>query len=83
MNERAEHRLGLRDVIAGQTQICKLDEQKSQVYIYGYLLEELVEKHDFETTAYLTLYGELPQGKASFRGAGSGNPAQRLEHAAA
>jgi citrate synthase len=66
MSERVEHRPGLRDVIAGQTQICKLDEQKSQVYIYGYPLEELVEKHDFETTAYLTLYGELPKGKADF-----------------
>ena len=67
MSERAEHRPGLRDVIAGQTQICKLDEQKSQVYIYGYPLEELVEKHDFETTAYLTLYGEMPKGQGVVR----------------
>jgi citrate synthase len=66
MSERAERRPGLRDVIAGQTQICLLDEQKSQVYIYGYPLEELVEKHSFEATAYLTLFGEMPAGKASF-----------------
>jgi citrate synthase len=66
MSERAERRPGLRDVIAGQTQICLLDEQKSQVYIYGYPLEELVEKHSFETTAYLTLFGELPRGDANF-----------------
>ena len=66
MSERAERRPGLRDVIAGQTQICLLDEQKSQVYIYGYPLEELVEKHSFEATAYLTLFGELPKGDGSF-----------------
>jgi len=60
MSERVEHRPGLRDVIAGQTHICKLDEQASQVFIYGYSLEELVERHDYEATAYLTLHGELP-----------------------
>ena len=54
-----ERRPGLRDVIAGQTQICKLDEQISRVYIYGYSLEELVEHHSYEETAYLTLFGEL------------------------
>ncbi len=66
MTEKAERRPGLRDVIAGQTRICLLDEQKSQVYIYGYPLEELVEKHSFEATAHLTLFGELPKGKATF-----------------
>ncbi len=66
MSERVEQRLGLRDVIAGQTQICMLDEQKSQVYIYGYPLEELVENHNYESTAYLTLYGSLPESKATF-----------------
>ncbi|HWO72107.1 MAG TPA: citrate/2-methylcitrate synthase, partial [Dehalococcoidia bacterium] len=60
MSERVEHRPGLRDVIAGQTHICKLDEQASQVFIYGYSLEELVERYDYEATAYLTLHGELP-----------------------
>jgi citrate synthase len=63
MSERAEHRPGLREVIAGETQICILDEQKSRVYIYGYSLEELVEKHSYEEVAHLTLFGELPQGK--------------------
>ena len=55
-----ERRPGLREVIAGETQICRLDEQASRVYIYGYSLEELVEHHSYEETAYLTLYGELP-----------------------
>lgn len=60
MSERVEHRPGLRDVIAGRTQICRLDEQASQVYIYGFSLEELVERHRYEDVAYLTLFGELP-----------------------
>ena len=60
MSEKVERRPGLRDVIAGQTHICLLDEQKSQVFIYGYSLEELIEQHSFEETAYLTLFGELP-----------------------
>ena len=61
-----ERRPGLREVIAGETQICKLDEQISRVFIYGYSLEELVEHHSYEETAYLTLYGELPGGQKVF-----------------
>ena len=57
-----DRRPGLREVIAGQTHICKLDEQISRVFIYGYSLEELIEHHSYEETAYLTLYGELPPG---------------------
>src|SRR3972149_4174865 len=58
-----ETRLGLRDVIAGETHICKLDEQESKVYYFGYSIEELVEREGFESVAYLTLFGELPAGK--------------------
>jgi len=58
-----ETRLGLRDVIAGETHICKLDEQESRVYYFGYSIEEIVERQDFESVAYLTLFGELPAGK--------------------
>jgi citrate synthase len=65
MSERGERRVGLRDVIAGETYICKLDEHQSKVYIYGYSVEELVEQHDYESVAYLTLFGELP--KPGFR----------------
>jgi citrate synthase len=59
-------RLGLRDVIAGETKICDLDEQISRVFIYGYSLEELIEQHTFEETAYLTLFGELPESGFKF-----------------
>jgi 2-methylcitrate synthase len=61
-----EHRPGLRDVIAGETKICLLDEQISRVFIYGYSLEELVEHHSYEETAYLTLYGDLPPSRSVF-----------------
>jgi citrate synthase len=62
-----ERRPGLREVIAGQTHICELDEQISRVFINGYSLEELIEHHTYEETAYLTLYGELPPaGKPVF-----------------
>src|SRR3954470_10853113 len=61
-----ETRIGLRDVIAGDTHICDLDEQISRVFIYGYSLEELIEQHTFEETAYLTLYGELPPAGYKF-----------------
>ncbi len=60
MADNTERRPGLRDVIAGQTKICELDEQASRVYIYGYSLEELVQEHSYEETAYLTLFGNLP-----------------------
>lgn len=62
-----ERRPGLREVIAGETQICNLDEQASKVYIHGYPLEELVEKHTYEETAYLTLFGEMPSASSGFR----------------
>ena len=56
-----EARPGLRDVIAGDTKICKLDEQISKIFIYGYPMEELVERHSYEESAHLTLTGELPR----------------------
>jgi len=55
-----ETRLGLREVIAGETRICKLDEQASRVYYFGRSIEELVEQQTYEAVAYLTLFGELP-----------------------
>jgi citrate synthase len=60
MADAIETRPGLRDVIAGETRICKLDEQSSEIFIFGYSIDELIERHSFEETTYLTLYGELP-----------------------
>jgi 2-methylcitrate synthase len=61
-----ETRPGLRDVIAGDTRICKLDEQESKIYIFGYPMEQLVEQHSFEDAAHLILLGELPQAGYRF-----------------
>ncbi len=52
----SETRLGLRDVIAGTTQICTLDPLSYR----GYPIEDLAEHAIFEEVAYLLLYGELP-----------------------
>jgi citrate synthase len=60
MTNQIEVRPGLRDVIAGETHICELNEQISNIFYYGYPIQELIEQHNFEETAYLTLYGELP-----------------------
>ena len=60
MTNKSETRIGLRDVIAGETNICRLDEQVSKIFIYGYSMEELIEKHSYEEVAYLTVRGELP-----------------------
>ncbi|HLF77735.1 MAG TPA: citrate/2-methylcitrate synthase [Dehalococcoidia bacterium] len=60
MTNSIERRPGLRDVIAGDTQLCELDEKASRVYLYGHSLEELAETQSFEGVAYLTLFGEQP-----------------------
>lgn len=65
MTNSIETRPGLRDVIAGDTRICKLDEQESKIYIFGYPMEELVERHSYEDVAHLILLGELP-GQAGY-----------------
>jgi citrate synthase len=59
-------RPGLREVIAGETRICKLDEQESKIYIFGYPMEELVERHSYEDVAHLILMGALPGDGYSF-----------------
>lgn len=51
---------GLRDVIAGQTTICWLDEPNQNFYYRGYSIQDLAEHSTFEEVAYLLLYGHLP-----------------------
>ena len=72
MTNKIEMRVGLRDVIAGLTNICKLDESVSKIFIYGYPVEELVEQHSFEEVAFLTLTGELPKQGYRFDPANEG-----------
>jgi 2-methylcitrate synthase/citrate synthase II len=54
---------GLEGVIAGETDICCVDQ--GQLLYRGYPISELAEKTVFGEVAYLLLYGELPT-KAQF-----------------
>src|SRR5262245_27268285 len=72
MTNKTETRIGLRDVIAGQTNIGKLDESVSKIFVYGYPMEELIEQHSFEEVAFLTLTGELPNKGYRFDPANEG-----------
>ena len=49
---------GLEGVIAGQTDICCVDQGK--LLYRGYPIDELAESVSFEEVAYLLLYGTLP-----------------------
>lgn len=57
-----ETKRGLRDVSAGQTRLCLLDEANSELYYCGYSIRDLAEHYPYEAVAYLMLYGELPSG---------------------
>lgn len=54
---------GLEGVIAGVTQISKVDSERQSLMYRGYDIKELTEKSDFEESAYLLLFGELPTQK--------------------
>ncbi len=58
---------GLEGVIAGQTEICCVDQGK--LLYRGYPIEELAETVTFEEVAHLLLYGALPNREqlAAFR----------------
>ncbi|RJP36391.1 MAG: bifunctional 2-methylcitrate synthase/citrate synthase [Phycisphaerales bacterium] len=53
-----EFKPGLEGVIAGQTDICCVDQGK--LLYRGYPIAELAEKASFTQVAHLLLYGELP-----------------------
>jgi citrate synthase len=50
---------GLEDVVAGASEICFLDGKRGILAYRGYNIHDLV-KGTFEETAYLLLYGKLP-----------------------
>lgn len=63
-----ENRPGLRDVIAGETNICYLDEQNQKIYYRGIDIKNLIEwKLTFEQVAHLLLFGEIPTQKNQAR----------------
>lgn len=54
---------GLEGVIGGITKISEIDSQHSSLIYRGINVHELAEKGSFEETAYLLLYGKLPDRK--------------------
>lgn len=57
---------GLEGVIAGETEICCIEEQHNQLLYRGYPIAELAGRFVFGKVAHLLLYGELPT-KAQFK----------------
>lgn len=62
-----EGKKGLRDVAAGETRLCQLDEKNQQLYYCGYSIADLAREATFEEVAYLMLYGKLPATAALLR----------------
>jgi len=51
---------GLKDVIAGQSEICFIDGEQGILSYRGYDIHELAPNSTFEETAHLLWYGHLP-----------------------
>jgi citrate synthase len=60
-SKAASAKAGLEDVVAGTSDICFLDGKRGILAYRGYDIHDLV-KGTFEETAYLLLYGKLPNG---------------------
>ncbi|MDA2936367.1 citrate/2-methylcitrate synthase [Patescibacteria group bacterium AH-259-L05] len=59
-NKKSQQRPGLRDVIAGETKICLLDETRQDFYYRGYSIKELAQKATFEDVIYILLFDDDP-----------------------
>src|SRR5688572_21665732 len=51
---------GLEDVVIAQSSICYIDGEKGILRYRGYDASELAEKSTYEETAYLIIFGQLP-----------------------
>lgn len=51
---------GLAGVVAGQTAICKVEDDGAGLSYRGYAIDDLVEHSSFEEVAYLLIRGKLP-----------------------
>ena len=58
------HTSGLEGTLAGESTICAIDEEKSELSYRGYSAEHLSEHATFEEVAYLLIEGELPTRQA-------------------
>ena len=55
--------IGLRDIEVADTKICSIDGENGKLIYRGYDILDLVNHSTFEETAYLLLFGELPNSK--------------------
>jgi len=60
MEDTKTYSPGLEGVIAGQTAISEIDEARASLAYRGYDIKDLAVKSTYEETAYLLLYGALP-----------------------
>jgi citrate synthase len=63
MAEIMSYAKGLEGIVAGESQICRIDGQNGKLYYLGYPIEELAANSSFEEATYLLLYGELPNSR--------------------
>ncbi len=55
---------GLKDIIAAETRLSRVDGEAGELIIAGYPLEEIAENASFEEIVYLMWHGELPGREA-------------------
>ena len=51
---------GLEDLVVGESSICLIDGKNSRLSYRGYDIHDLAQNSNFEETAYLLLFGKLP-----------------------
>jgi citrate synthase len=54
---------GLEGVVVAENHICIVDGVNGRLYYRGYTIADLAENCSYEETAYLLLYGELPNSE--------------------
>ncbi len=55
---------GLAGVVVDETAISKVMPESNSLTYRGYAVQDLCEKYDFESVAYLLIHGDLPDNKA-------------------
>ena len=60
VKEESAFSKGLEDIVAGESSICQIDGKNSKLFYRGYNIHDLAVHSNFEETAYLLLFGNLP-----------------------
>lgn len=63
MKDKLEINLGLEGTYFSKSEICKIDGIKGKLYYFGYSIEDLTDKSNFEEVSYLLMNGYLPNRK--------------------